>query len=107
MSVLQTRSGFPRVFKADITTSGIVYHPKMQISYLQVYAVTNPLKVYFTEEDFDNDENYVSVPVAAAATPWGWEGPVELGYDGATPALWLKGDGGTSSVTIVFYQRRG
>lgn len=101
MSVLQTRGGWPHVFRAGIDTTGRKHDFKMVSTYLKVVAVTNPAKMYFTEADFTADTNYVSIPVAAAATPWGWEGPAEV------PGVWLKGDGGTSAVELVAFQRRG
>ena len=107
MSLLQVRGGFPRIFTADITTGGQLHHPKIQTSYLQIYTATNPVKVYFTQADFDADVNFVTVPVPALEDMPGWEGPVELGeVRDRGPTIWLKGDGGTASVTVVFYQRR-
>lgn len=108
MSVLQIRGGFPHVFREDITTTGQPHRPKKQINYLQVYTLTNPVKVYFTQDDFDNDQNYVLVPVPALEDMPGWEGPVELAdYQNGGPTIWFKGSGGTASITAVFYQRRG
>jgi len=104
MSVLQTRGGFPVIFNATVTTSGREHSPRVQTSYVQVYTTTNPVRVYFTEDDFTNDEHYIEVPIAAAANPWGWEGPVELGWEGK---IWFKGLGGDAGVTAIFYQRRG
>lgn len=101
MSLAEVRGGIPHVFRADIDTTGRKHDIKQFTKGLQVFAVTNPVKVYFTEADFNADQNYVLVPVAAAATPWGWEGPAEV------TEVWLKGSGGTSTVTLVAYLRRG
>jgi len=106
MSVLQTRGGFPHVFNATVGTAGRVHRPKKQTIALQVMAATNPVRVFFTEDDFDNDKNYIEVPVAALQDIAMWEGPVELGEDAQGPVIWFKGVGGNSVVTAVFYQRR-
>jgi hypothetical protein len=77
------------------------------IFWLKVRTATNPCKVYFTEDDFTNNENYVSVPVPTAECPLTeWEGPVELPAN-TPPMVWIKGDSGTAAVELVGFQRRG
>lgn len=101
MSLAEHRGGIPHVFRDSITTTGRKHDIKQFTKYLQVYAGTNPAKLYFSKADYDADKNYVDIPVAAAATPWGWEGPAEVSE------VWLKGNGGTSAVVLVAYLRRG
>lgn len=102
MSVLETRGGVPHVWRASVTTTGQKHILPSVCKALVIRAATNPCRLFFTQADFDANENYVVVPIAAAATPHGeWTGPVEAN------AVWLKGDGGTSSVELVTFQRRG
>lgn len=104
MSVLTVRGGFPIVWNETVGTGGREKRTRVQIGYLQVYTATNPVRVYFDEDDFIADQNYVSIPVPAAEHPWGWEGPVELAPE---RKIWFRGVGGNADVTAVFYQRRG
>jgi len=101
MSVAEVRGGIPHVFRADITTTGRKHDFRQFAKYLQIQTADNPVKVYFTKADFDGDKNYIEVPVAAAATPWGYEGPAEVSE------VWMKGSGGTAGVVLVAYLRRG
>lgn len=101
MSILEQRGGVPHVFRADIDTTGRKHDFRQMAKYIQVQAVTNPVRLYFSLDDYTNDVNYLAVPVAAATHPWGWEGPAEVSE------IWLKGDGGTSSVQLVAFLRRG
>lgn len=107
MSVLQVRGGFPHVFNATIDTTGRPHRPKKQTSWLQVKTATNPVKIYFTEADFNAGINFITVPVPALQDITMWEGPVELGEDESGPVIWFQGDGGNAVVQAVFYQRRG
>ncbi len=105
MSIAQIRGGFPRIFNATVDNSnGRMHRPKVQTFYMQVYTTTNPVKVFFSEVDFLAGINFITVPVASATHPWGWEGPVELEAEGR---VWFLGDGGNAVVQAVFYQRRG
>jgi len=99
---METRGGHPHVFRESIDTTGRGHAFTFTSKYLKISAATNPCRMYFTEADFTANANYVVVPVAAAATPHGeWEGPIEASQ------IWLKGDGGTSAVELVAFQRRG
>lgn len=102
MSIMQGRGGHPFVFLDTIDTTGRKRFFPSIINFLKIRVTTFPCKVYFTEDDFDNDANFITVPVAAAATPHGeWEGPAEV------TGIWLKGLGGSSVVEVVGFQRRG
>ena len=102
MSVMETRGGYPHVFRASIDTTGRGHAFPFTSKYLKIRVETNPCRMYFTESDYTNDENYVVIPVAAAATPYGeWDGPLEASQ------VWLKGVGGASAVELVAFQRRG
>jgi len=107
MSVLTARGGFPHVFNATIDTTGRAVRPKKETNFLQVQTATNPVKLYFTEADFNNGVNFITVPVPALQDITIWEGPVELGSDDQGPVMWMQGDGGNAVVQAVFYQRRG
>jgi len=102
MSVLEIRGGVPRVRRETVDTTGRGYRLPFWCKYLIIRATSNPCRMYFTEDDWTNDVNYVLVPVAAAATPHGeWQGPVEA------QEVWLRGEGGSSNVELVVFQRRG
>jgi len=103
MSVLEIRGGFPHVRRLSADNSAGLAHPLPFTSkYLIIRVATAPCKVYFKEEDFTADANYILVPIAATTTPHGeWKGPVEA------EKLWFKGSGGTSAIELVAFQRRG
>jgi len=101
MSVMTVRGGVPSVFRDTISVTGRDHSFPMAM-FLIIRVITNPCKLYFKQADFDADQNYVLVPVAAATTPNGeWAGPVEV------DKVWLKGSGGNSAVELVTFQRRG
>jgi hypothetical protein len=77
------------------------------INWLKIRVSGNPCRLYFTEANYLADERYVVIPVPDAKTPYGeWEGPVET-CAGPYADIWLRGDGGVSSVELVAFQRRG
>lgn len=112
MSVLTTRGGVPYVLRAAITTGvapagGRKVRLPFFIYFLKIRVADNPCRLYFTEADYETDENYVLIPKPAADAPWGqWEGPVET-CAGDRSDLWMRGDGGISNVELVAFQRRG
>ena len=102
MSVLTTRGGVPHVLRDTFTTTGREVRFPFACLFLKVRAATAPAKLFFSEADFTAGINYVVVPITAAATPYGmWEGPAEA------TKVWIKGDGGSSAVELVAFQRRG
>jgi hypothetical protein len=108
MGVVQTRGGVPYVLKDSIGTGGRKCRLPFLISHLKIRNLgSNPVKLYFTEIDFTADENYVTIPIAAAITPYGeWEGPVET-TSGDRDSIWLKSTAGSSNIELVSFQRRG
>ena len=103
MSVVQIRGGVPSIFRAVINTTGRKHDLPNFCSYLQARAQGNPCKLYFTEENFNlQNDQYLIIPVANFSTSEkGWDGPVEAG------AFWLQAIGNDSEVEIVTFQRRG
>ena len=104
MSVVQLRGGVPCVFLETINaTTGREHHFGVNLFYMVARNLgANPVKLYFTAEDFAGDVNYVTLPVKAATDPHGeWKGPVEASR------VWLKATAATSAVEIVGFQRRG
>ncbi len=102
MSVLTLRGGVPRIRREaivdgpytvgldDTVTEGGVYG--FNTNYLQVRAETGPVRLFFTEESFTANDNYIEIPAGET-----WGGPAE------TCKIWLRGPG---DVSIVAYQRR-
>ncbi len=102
MGLAQVRGGIPHVFRADIDITGRKHTLPFYTNYLKIRASGSPCRVYFTQANFDADEDYVYAPMPSASQPYGeWDGPVEA------DDIWLKGEGGTSTVELVAFQRRG
>lgn len=108
MSVMTSRGGAPKVVRVGIDTTGREIRFPFFLNYLVARNKGAAIvRLYFTEDDFTNDANYVELPVAADSAPHGeWAGPVETGGDGREN-LWLKSTSGTVNVELVGFQRRG
>ena len=113
MSVGTIRGGIPYVLRDTAVTSGVAplggrkVRLPFYINWLKIRVLSNPCFLYFTEADYNAHVNFVSIPIASASTPYGeWEGPVET-CEGDHADLWLRGNGGNSSVELVAFQRRG
>ena len=96
MSLLETRGGFPRVRTVTAPTTGYRHSLGQYCKYIQLYPITNPALVYFTEKDYNDGVNALTVAVDGS-----WEGPADI------KELWFKGSGGNSVVTVVAFLRRG
>jgi len=100
MSLFEGRGGAPHIFRASIDTTGRSHSFKFDSKYIQIRVATSPCRLFFTQADFDNDENYIEVPIPSTSTPYGrFEGPI--GVD----TIWLKGVGGNSEIELVVYRR--
>lgn len=109
MSVMTVRGGIPWVLRdAAVTVAGRKIRLPFLIHSLIVRNVgAVAAKLYFTKADFDADTNYVTIPVPSATYPYGeWAGPVETA-SGDHEDLWIKGVGGSASIELVAFQRRG
>ena len=112
MSIATVRGGVPFVRRVAIKSGvapagGQKVRLPFYIHFLKIRVDSNPCRLYFTEADYLADENYVSIPIPSASAPYGeWEGPVET-CAGDRSDVWLRGDGGTSDVELVAFQRRG
>ena len=101
MSIGEGRGGIPHVRNITFDATGREHSFNGVSKWIRLRVSTFPCKVYFTLADFTADENYISIPVAAAATPYGeWWGPVEAS------SIWIKGVGGSSVVELVVVKRR-
>lgn len=99
MSLVQGRGGVPRVRLETVDTTGRKYTFPFVLSHLQIQT-DGDLRLYFTEEDFTNDTNYVTLS-AVTAPPWSsWEGPAELQH------VYLRAVTASRAVTMIAYQRR-
>ena len=95
MSILTLRGGIPHIFRANIAHPTGRYHKFPATSnYLKLRTGLTQVKMYFSEKDFNDDENYIGPSNA-------WEGPVEAN------GIWLKGDAGAAEVELVVFLRRG
>lgn len=93
MSLMEIRGGIPDIFRATITSTGRYHKFKGTSKYLKVVTDETGVKLYFSEEDWTNDENYIGPHNE-------WEGPVEASE------VWLRGDGADSEVELVAFLRR-
>jgi hypothetical protein len=100
MSVATVRGGVPYVLRTAIPVAGRDAVLPFMCLYLKV-KTDAAVELYFTEDDYNKDINYVLINPASAAEPHGWEGPVEAG------TVWLKGASGTANIELVAFQRRG
>lgn len=118
MSLLEWRGGIPVVFQGTVDTTGIeLVLGKNQLHAdlegrkgpitskwmrIQNHDLTNTIKVYFIEKHFTDDEHFVMVGAATAASgPCIWEGPVEA------QRVWLKATAGTPTFDLTAFARRG
>ena len=108
MSVMTVRGGVPRIQRVTVNSTGRRFTPNgghtdpsvgrynFTTEYIQIRNVgANPVNVFFLEEDFSNDVNYIAIAASGS-----WEGPAELN------AYWMKSASGTT-VEVVAFQRRG
>lgn len=102
------RGGIPHVIRASFDTTG----RRVKFPFFTLYLIVRNkgsavARLYFTEEDYTNDVNYVEIPVAAATDPHGeWQGPVETA-SGDREAVYIKGITSTADIELVAFQRRG
>jgi hypothetical protein len=74
-------------------TGGVRYGLPFVTKYVQIYAASNGVRISWSQEEADAG---VGLVVAAGST---WEGPAEA------EAVWLTGQSGTSTVTMIVYDR--
>lgn len=119
---MEIRGGVPviRRVSAGATTAGILEVPPFSTNFLQVSntGATNVLRIYFDQAAFDADaggagtDGFLELATSGSQGDY-FAGPVELTRmfqkdpEGNTRGpIWLRGVGGTTTATIVFYQRR-
>lgn len=84
----------PQRLSIDSTGQQVVFEEP--VSYLQISNEgSNELRLYFYEEDFTADANYITL---AATTGW-FSAPVQLIY--AEKFIWLRTSSGTSDPVVV------
>lgn len=94
MSMLQDRGGAPHVFNEIITTTGRKHDIRSFTQWIRITATVSPCLVYFTEDDFTNGTNAVTIAADSVL-----EAPLEIRY------IWLKGSGGSSTVSLLAAKR--
>lgn len=100
MSLFEGRGGIPHIFRATITTTGREHDFRCISKEIYLRVNTAPCRIFFTEDDFDNNKNYIEVPVPSASTPdnnYHW--PIQA------DKLWLKGVGASSVIELVVIRR--
>lgn len=105
MSALGLRGGVPSVFRTSIPIAADGRHHRFGGPINAMVARNkgaNVIRMYFTEKDLTNDVNFVELPPASTAEPFGqWSGPVEL------REIWLKALTAPTDIELVSFQRRG
>lgn len=103
MGGVQGKGGIPRTARLAATTTAAKYTFPFISTWVKLRNLgADPVRVFWLAEDATGAVNYVTVPVAAAATPNGeWEGPVEM------DALWFAAAASTSTLEVTVTQRRG
>lgn len=95
MSLMEGRGGVPHVFSASIPTTGRQHVFPSCSKWIWISATTNNCIMYFTQDDFTNSTNGVTVDADST-----WEGPLEI------CEIWLKGVTAASDVVLVVARRR-
>jgi hypothetical protein len=92
----QSRGGIARVVTDDIDTTGRIWKFQALSMRLKIRAATFPVRLFFTEADFDAGTNF-------------WEIGTSEDFSEAIEdsQVWLKGVGGTASVTVMVLHRKG
>ena len=94
----ENRGGIPRVFRVTTDAVGGQHNFLAVTKYLQISNEGGDmLRVYFTEQDYTADQNYISL---AAVTGF-FDGPVEA------QSIWFRADTTTTDLFMVSYHRRG
>jgi hypothetical protein len=108
MSAVQLRGGVPYVERTSVPTAGRYYIAPFATFWMKFRNKgANIVRLYFTEENFTDDVNYVELPVASATYPYGeWEGPVEVDTF-IEHKVWMKAMTAAVDVEWVAFQRRG
>ncbi len=102
MGGVQVQGGIPRTVTVATGTAVVTNEFPFITNWVKLRNLGSvAVKAYFTEDDSTNDENFITIPVAAAATPHGeWEGPIAL------QTIYFK-SASTGSVEVTATQRRG
>lgn len=96
MSILETRGGVPLVLRETFDLDGRKVNLFGNNKWICIRVKEFPCKVYFTEEDYDADVNYIGINPPSEETPNGeWIGSTESNY------LWIRGYNWSSEVELV------
>lgn len=97
MSV-QTRGGIPRVNILSVATDGTNARPfrfKGTSMHLRIAARTNAVRIFFSQDDFDTDSNYIELAAGDILSE-----PIE------EKCVWMKGVVGASDVELMVLYRK-
>lgn len=96
----QTRGGIPRIRQLVVQTDGTNARPfrfEALSMGICLKTATNPVRLFFSQEDFDNDVNYWE----HAPGDGTFDKPIE------EKCVWMKGVGGPATVTLMVLHRKG
>jgi hypothetical protein len=95
----QTRGGIPRIRNLTVATDGTGARPftfEALSMHLCIRTATNPVRVYFSQADFDADENFWEISTSELL-----DKPIE------ERCVWMRGVGGPASVDLMVLHRKG
>ena len=99
---LQARGGIPRILNFNVGTAPTALEARRQFasltSHIVVRASTNPVRVYFSEEDFTDNVNYWEVATGEANK---LDLPIE------ERCAWFRAITGASDVDLLTLHRKG
>lgn len=94
MSLMEGRGGVPHVWRETIPAAGRMHQFPFTIKWLTIHVDGDPVRIFFSEEDFLAGVNYIQALDFA--------GPVEA------VRIWLLSTVPAGSpIELVAYQRRG
>lgn len=84
------------MLRETFTSTGRKVNLYINPKWICIRVSGRPCKVYFSQEDFDNDENYIGINDISTLSPYGeWKSRIDSGF------IWIRGFNGLSDVELV------
>ena len=96
MTIVESRGGVPYILRETFDLTGRKIRLGVIPKWFCIRVKEFPCKIYFSEDDYNNDVNYVGVNPPSEETP---NGEYIGSHDGKD--LWIKGFNGSSEVELV------
>ena len=95
----QAQGGIPRIRNLVISTAGVNAQPHKfngASTHLRIVPRINPLRIYFSQDDFDADENFILIAVDEVFSE-----PVE------ERCIFARGVGGDATTELLVIYKKG